>query len=170
MIQLYYNATCPIAVWNNLFNNIPYMSQLMRLWHLSPYINSVFKHACEASHWPYTSDFWSYPSSTSILYVCEQQRLWRDCADAQSRLSLRCSPKYAISTKILWARSYIITINKSMSNCKRSDIHNLENVNLSLWGSNDKTNGDTLSNTLSVKNLSCTTLLFVILFQTLRTF
>ena len=26
------------------------------------------------------SDFWSDPSSTSILYVCEQRRLWRDCA------------------------------------------------------------------------------------------
>ena len=24
---------------------------------------------------------------TSILYVCEQRRLWRDCADAQARLS-----------------------------------------------------------------------------------
>ena len=35
---------------------------------------------------------WSDPSSTSIRYVCEQPRLWRDCADAQSRLSLRCSP------------------------------------------------------------------------------
>ena len=35
------------------------------------------------------SDFWSDPSSTSIVHVCEQRRLWRDCADAQARLSLR---------------------------------------------------------------------------------
>ena len=28
------------------------------------------------------SDLWSDPSSTSILNVCEQRRLWRDCADA----------------------------------------------------------------------------------------
>ena len=36
--------------------------------------------------------FWSNPSSASILQVCEQRRLWRDCADAQARLSLRWSP------------------------------------------------------------------------------
>ena len=36
------------------------------------------------------SDFWSGPSSTSILHVCEQRRLWRGCADAQARLNLRC--------------------------------------------------------------------------------
>ena len=31
---------------------------------------------------------------TSILYdfLCEQRRLWRDCSDAQARLSLRWSP------------------------------------------------------------------------------
>ena len=38
------------------------------------------------------SDFWSGPSSTSVLHVCEQRRLWRDCVDAQARLSLRWSP------------------------------------------------------------------------------
>ena len=32
------------------------------------------------------SDFGSDPSSTSILHVCEQRRLWRDCADALVRL------------------------------------------------------------------------------------
>ena len=31
-------------------------------------------------------------SHTLGLHVCEQRRLWRDCADAQARLSLRCSP------------------------------------------------------------------------------
>ena len=38
------------------------------------------------------SDFCSDPSSTSILHVGEQRRLWRDCADAQAHLSLRWSP------------------------------------------------------------------------------
>ena len=28
------------------------------------------------------------------MYTCEQQRLWRDCADAQARLSLRWSPMW----------------------------------------------------------------------------
>ena len=41
------------------------------------------------------SDIWSDPSSTSIFHVCEQQRLWRDCADA-----------YVISTIISWAGSF----------------------------------------------------------------
>ena len=72
------------------------MSRLMRLWHLlwhlSPSVNSIFKLACAAIHCGYTSDVWSDPSSTSILCVCEQRRLWRDCAYAQSRLSHRCSP------------------------------------------------------------------------------
>ena len=40
------------------------------------------------------------------LYVCEQRRLWRDCADAQARLSLRWSPMwYVISTIISRAGS-----------------------------------------------------------------
>ena len=33
------------------------------------------------------SDVWSDPSSTFILYVCEQRRIWRDCADAQKYLT-----------------------------------------------------------------------------------
>ena len=37
---------------------------------------------------------WSDASSTSILHVCEQRRLWRDCADAQARLSRRLCDKY----------------------------------------------------------------------------
>ena len=37
------------------------------------------------------SEFWSDPSTTSILHACERRRLWRDCADAQARLSLRWS-------------------------------------------------------------------------------
>ena len=47
-------------------------------------VKSFFKHACAAVHWGYTSYFWSDPSSTSIRYVREQRRLWRE---AQSRLS-----------------------------------------------------------------------------------
>ena len=38
------------------------------------------------------SEFWSDTSCTSTQYVCEQRRLWRVCADAQTRLSLRWSP------------------------------------------------------------------------------
>ena len=37
-------------------------------------------------------DFWSNSLSTSILYLCEQRRLLRDCTDAQARLCLHWSP------------------------------------------------------------------------------
>ena len=69
-----------------------YMNRLMRVWHLPPCVSSFFKRACAAIHWGHTSDFQSDPSSASILYMCKQRRLWRDCVDAQSRLSLRCLP------------------------------------------------------------------------------
>ena len=44
----------------------------MGLWHLSPSVNSIFKHACAAIHWGYKSWFLVRQSSTSIRYVCEQ--------------------------------------------------------------------------------------------------
>ena len=52
------------------------LSWLTRLWHLSPSVNSIFKHACAAIQWGYMSDIWLDPMSTSIHYVCEQQMLW----------------------------------------------------------------------------------------------
>ena len=39
-----------------------HLGRLMRLWHLSPSVNSIFKHACAVIHWGYTFDFWSDPS------------------------------------------------------------------------------------------------------------
>ena len=47
------------------------------------------------------SDFWSDPSSTSILYVWEQRRLRRDCAGSLESLLVA----YVISTIISWACS-----------------------------------------------------------------
>ena len=81
----------------------------MRLWHLSPSVNSIFKHACTAIHWGYTSDFWSDPSSTSILYVCKQWRLWRNCADVNVHSPEPSLFAYAISTiisswRISWSK------------------------------------------------------------------
>ena len=35
-------------------------------------VNSFFKRACSATQWGQMSDFWSDPSSTSILHVSEQ--------------------------------------------------------------------------------------------------
>ena len=44
--------------------------------------------------WGYVSEVWSF-----ILYACVQRRLWRVCAFAQARQSLRCSPD-ELSSKI----------------------------------------------------------------------
>ena len=68
---------------HDILREVHKLYQLMRLWHLSPSVVSIFKRACAAIKWGYTSDFWSDPSSTSIVHVCEQRRLWRDCANAQ---------------------------------------------------------------------------------------
>ena len=56
------------------------MSQLMRLWYFSSSINSFFKRACTAIQWARCLIFGRDLSSTSILHVCEERRLWRDCA------------------------------------------------------------------------------------------
>ena len=78
----------------SLSKSLCHICHLMRLWHFSSSINSFFKCTYAAIHWGQMSDFWMDPSSTSILHVCEQRRLWRDCADAQARLSLRWLPMW----------------------------------------------------------------------------
>ena len=68
------------------------LNQLMRLWYFSSSVN--FKHACAAIQRSKKSDFWSDPSFTSTLHVCEQGWPWQECADAQARLSIRWSPMW----------------------------------------------------------------------------
>ena len=82
------------------------MSRLVRLWHLSPTANSVFKYACTAIHWGYRSDFRSDPSSTYILYVCEQRRLW---------LPEPSLFAYAIRTIISWAGSNSVGCDRQLN-------------------------------------------------------
>ena len=47
--------------------------------------------ACLAIHRGQGSGFLSEGSSWLTACMSEQQRFWRDCADAQARLNLRCS-------------------------------------------------------------------------------
>ena len=51
-----------------------------------------FKCAAAAIYSAQISGTWTESSSNFIYIVCEQRRLWRDCADAYARLSLRCLP------------------------------------------------------------------------------
>ena len=68
----------------------------MRLWYFLSSANSFFKRAWPAIQWSEMSDFRLDPSSTSILHLCDQRRLWRDCTVA-----------YAISIIISCAGSYV---------------------------------------------------------------
>ena len=52
------------------------------------------------------SDFWSDLSSTSMLHVCEQRRLWRDCSPEPSPVA------YVIRTIISWAGSNLLSSKK----------------------------------------------------------
>ena len=56
----------------------------LALWYFSSSVTSFFKRVCAAFHWGQMFDFWSDPWCTSILHMCEQRRLWRDCVDAQA--------------------------------------------------------------------------------------
>ena len=77
---------------NEHVNLSAYFSHLIRLWYLSSSVNSFFKHTCTAIQLGYMSNFWLDLLSTSILHMCKQQRLWRDCRDVQAHLSLRWLP------------------------------------------------------------------------------
>ena len=68
------------------------MIHVMRLWYFSSSINSFFNVHAQPSSGPRCLTFWSDLSSTSILHVCEQRRLWLLA--------------YVISTIISWASSY----------------------------------------------------------------
>ena len=69
-------------------------------------------------------DFSSDPSSTSILCVCKQRRLWRDCMYAQTHLSLRCLPSDKYHNLMSWLKSawqqvYKQTVDLAMCNLIR---------------------------------------------------
>ena len=61
------------------------------------------------------SDFWLDPSSTSILHVCKQRRLWWDCTDAQARLSLRCCLWDKYHNLMSWLICCFFSITKTVS-------------------------------------------------------
>ena len=73
---------------------------LLVSWHMSPVKRiCVFEHsfmtnfncACSAIQRGQGSGFLSEGSSWLTACTSEQRRFWRDCADAQARLNLRCS-------------------------------------------------------------------------------
>ena len=80
------------------------MSHLMRKRTLVSCSSRSFKHACATSEKVQKCYFLPDCSSTSLYCGSEQRRLWRDCADAQARLSPSLVA-YVISTFFTWAGS-----------------------------------------------------------------
>ena len=101
-----YTISLPMSLRLRWAKDSTKMSHLMRLWYFSSSVISFFKRACAAIEWGLMSDVWSDLSSTSILYVCEQRRLWRDRADVQARLSILWLPMWEVqSLATHWAHS-----------------------------------------------------------------
>ena len=69
-----------------------HLNQLMRLWHLSPSVNSIFKHACAAVHWSYTSDCLVRPFVYFHTSCVRTAKALARLRGSQARLSLRWSP------------------------------------------------------------------------------
>ena len=81
------------TVHNFLNNNIhtQYMGRVKRICVFEHSVVTNFNCACPAIQRGQGSGFLSEGSSWLTVCMSEQRRFWRDCADAQARLNLRCS-------------------------------------------------------------------------------
>ena len=70
---------------------LDYMSPVKRICVFEHSVMTYFNCACPAIQRGQGSGFLSEGSSRLAAYMSEQRRFWRDCADAQARLNLRCS-------------------------------------------------------------------------------
>ena len=55
-------------------------------------------------------EFWSNHSSTSILHVCEQRRLWRDCVDVISAIISWAGSMYKSDERVqrMWTVGWLL--------------------------------------------------------------
>ena len=67
------------------------MSPVKRICVFEHSVITNFNCACPAIQRAQGSGFLFEGSSSLTAYMSEQRRFWRDCADAQARLNLRCS-------------------------------------------------------------------------------
>ena len=70
-----------------------YTSPVKRICVFEHSVITNFNCACPAIQRGQRSGFLSEGSSWLTAFISEQRRSWRDCADAQARLNLRCSHK-----------------------------------------------------------------------------
>ena len=82
------------AFWSEWFFRFKYyqnMSPVKRICVFEHSVMTNFNCACPAIQRGQGSGFLSEGSSWLTACMSEQRRFWRDCADAQARLNLRCS-------------------------------------------------------------------------------
>ena len=79
------------AVSKNYIGSVNYMSPVKRICVFEHTAMTNFNCACPAIQRGQGSGFLSKGSSWLTACMSEQRRFWRDCADAQARLNLRCS-------------------------------------------------------------------------------
>ena len=72
---------------------LQYLSPVKRICVFEHSVMTNFNCACPAIQRGQGSGFLSEGSAWLTVYMSEQRRFWRDCADAQARLNLRCSHK-----------------------------------------------------------------------------
>ena len=75
----------------SLFRNVYNVSRVKRICVFEHSVMTHFNCACPAIQSGQRSGFLSEGSSWLTAGMSEQRRFWRDCADAQARLNLRCS-------------------------------------------------------------------------------
>ena len=85
------------------------MSPVKRICVFEHSVMTNFNCACPAIQRSQGSGFLSEGSSWLIACMSEQRRFWRDCADAQACLNLRCShmrlvPNSLDAVQMLWSR------------------------------------------------------------------
>ena len=90
------SCSCSICVWSN--EDTHNLSPAKRICVFEHSVMTNFNCACPAIQRGQGSGFLSEGSSWLTACMSEQRRFWRDCADAQARLNLRCSHR-RISTK-----------------------------------------------------------------------
>ena len=76
-----------VCLWSLMFH----MSPAKRICVFKHSVMTNFNCACPAIQRGQGSGFLSEGSSWLTICMSEQRRFWRDCADAQARLNLRCS-------------------------------------------------------------------------------
>ena len=84
------NPTVDIQPWRHELINT-YKSPAKRICVFEHSVMTNFNCACPAIQRGQGSGFLSEGSSWLTACMSEQRRFWRDCADAQARLNLRCS-------------------------------------------------------------------------------